>query len=174
MTQIVTIQTGMYRNKPIKNVQFTVVKPLVDTPKGAVITVDGSTATRDGHWPQKPFKVIVTKFKLSGEPDVDQTVHVDDLPIEESDDEARARIRERFMILGEMTEAVSAGIVKGMVVSGPAGIGKTYKIEEVLKTNNLFNDISEQKPNFEIMKGASSALGLYKKLFEYSKEGHVL
>ena len=92
----------------------------------------------------------------------------------ESDQEIVDRLRERFQILTDMTKAVKQGLVRAMIVSGPPGVGKSFGVEEVLQKDDLFNTLAEKKPRYEVVKGAMSAIGLYAKLFEYSKQGNVL
>ena len=92
----------------------------------------------------------------------------------ETDQQIIDRLRERFQILTDMTKAVKQGIVRAMIVSGPPGVGKSFGVEEVLQKDDLFNTIAEKKPRYEIVKGASSAIGLYSKLYEYSKPKNVL
>ena len=64
---------------------------------------------------------------------------------EESDEEAIARIEGRFNILTEMTEAVAQQKVKGMIVSGPPGIGKSYGVESCMDRYSTFDDIAGKK-----------------------------
>jgi hypothetical protein len=92
----------------------------------------------------------------------------------ETDDEIYARLQARFDILDMMTEAVRTGDVRAMIVSGPPGVGKTFGVEAVLQKANLFNILAEKKPKFEIVKGAMSSIGLYRKLYEFSAEGNVV
>jgi hypothetical protein len=92
----------------------------------------------------------------------------------ETDQQIIDRLRERFQILTDMTKAVKQGIVRAMIVSGPPGVGKSFGVEEVLQKDDLFNTIAEKKPRYEIVKGASSAIGLYAKLYEFSKAKNVL
>lgn len=92
----------------------------------------------------------------------------------ETDQEIIDRLRERFQILTDMTKAVKQGIVRAMIVSGPPGVGKSFGVEEVLQKDDLFNTIAEKKPRYEIVKGAMSAIGLYAKLYEFSKAKNVL
>ena len=61
-----------------------------------------------------------------------------------------------------------------MIVSGPPGIGKSYGVERALEKQNMFEDISGSARRFEVVKGAMSAIGLYKKLYEHSSKGHVV
>ena len=93
---------------------------------------------------------------------------------QETDQEIMDRLRERFQILTDMTKAVKAGTVRAMIVSGPPGVGKSFGVEEVLQKDDLFNTLAEKKPRYEVVKGAMSAIGLYAKLYEYSKAKSVL
>jgi DNA-binding NarL/FixJ family response regulator len=73
-----------------------------------------------------------------------------------------------------MTQAVKAGTVRAMIVTGPPGVGKSFGVEEVLSRQDLFNTLGNKKPKYEIVKGAMSALGLYSKLYEFSERGNVV
>ena len=92
----------------------------------------------------------------------------------ESDEQAIERIAARFSILDEMADAVATSKVRAMIVSGPPGIGKSFGVEKALEKQNMFNDIAGSKRKFEMVKGAMSAIGLYKKLYEHSSKGHVV
>jgi hypothetical protein len=92
----------------------------------------------------------------------------------ESDEQAISRIENRFLILNEMTEAIAQQKVKGMIVSGPPGIGKSYGVESTLMKYSTFDDIAGHRRKFEVVKGAMSPIGLYKKLYEHSDRGHVV
>lgn len=92
----------------------------------------------------------------------------------ESDQDIMDRLRERFNILTDMTKAVKQGTVRAMIVSGPPGVGKSFGVEEVLQKDDLFNTLAEKKPRYEVVKGAMSAIGLYAKLYEFSKAKSVL
>ena len=92
----------------------------------------------------------------------------------ESDQEILNRLGERFEILDEMTEAVRAGNIRAMIVSGPPGVGKSHGVETVLQKAGLFDILAERKAKYEVCKGAMSAIGLYSKLYEFSKAGNVV
>ena len=92
----------------------------------------------------------------------------------ESDEEIVERLRSRFQVLQDMTQAVKAGTVRAMIVTGPPGVGKSFGVEEVLSRQDLFNALGNKKPKYEIVKGAMSALGLYSKLYEFSDRGNVV
>jgi hypothetical protein len=92
----------------------------------------------------------------------------------ESDAEIVERMRERFSILDDMTQASIDGVVRGMVVTGPPGVGKSFGVEAVLEKNSLFDKLAGNKMRFTVIKGASSAIGLYKVLFENADRNSVL
>jgi hypothetical protein len=93
---------------------------------------------------------------------------------QETDQSIIDRLRERFQILDDMTLAVKKGDVRAMIVSGPPGVGKSYGVETVLEKSDIFNKLAEKKPKYEVVKGAMSAIGLYRKLYEYSAQGNVV
>lgn len=94
----------------------------------------------------------------------------------QTDEEIIERLRERFDILDDMTKAVKKGDVRAMIVSGPPGVGKSYGVEKVLSKHDLLADVANDSKlkKYEIVKGAMSALGLYKKLFEFSDKKSIL
>jgi hypothetical protein len=115
----------------------------------------------------------VLKLEDTVKPQVKSTVE----PVsKESDAEIIERMRERFDILEDMTRAVKKGEVRAMIVSGAPGVGKSFGVEKVLAPHALLSDIANDSKlkKFEIVKGAMSAIGLYKKLYEYSDKKCIL
>jgi hypothetical protein len=92
----------------------------------------------------------------------------------ETDAEIIERLRVRFEILEEMTQASVDGIVRGMVVTGPPGVGKSFGVENVIEKNSVFDKLAGNRLRFSIEKGAASAIGLYKLLYNYSDKSNVL
>ena len=94
----------------------------------------------------------------------------------ETDDEIKARLRERFSILDDMTRAVKKGAVRAMIVSGPPGVGKSFGVERVLGKHDVMANIANDQKlkKYEVVKGAMSALGLYSKLYQYSDAKNIL
>lgn len=93
---------------------------------------------------------------------------------DESDDQIVERLRERFQILEDMTQMSIDGVVRGMVVTGPPGVGKSFGVEAVLDRNSLFDKLAGNRLRFGIEKGAASAIGLYKLLYNYADHKSVL
>jgi len=103
-----------------------------------------------------------------------QTTTQDTVTGGETDEQAIERIAARFSILDEMADAVNEGKVRAMIVSGPPGIGKSFGVERALEKRSMFDDIAGSKRKFEVVKGAMSAIGLYKKLYEFSGKNNVV
>jgi hypothetical protein len=94
--------------------------------------------------------------------------------VEKTDEERISEIKERFEILDEMTQASVDGIVRGMVVTGPPGVGKSFGVEKVLEKNSMFDKLAGNTIKFGVEKGAASAIGLYQLLYRYADPGSVL
>jgi predicted AAA+ superfamily ATPase len=94
----------------------------------------------------------------------------------ETDEQIIERLRERFEILDDMTRACKAGKVRAMIVTGPPGVGKSFGVEKVLSKHDVFADVAQDSKlkKYEVVKGAMSAIGLYKKLYEFSDKKSIL
>lgn len=92
----------------------------------------------------------------------------------ESEADALARIGKTFKHLDKFTDAAIQGIIRGLIVVGPPGVGKSYGVEQQLKQANLFNNIAGTEDKFEVVKGAISPSMLYRKLYEHADADHVL
>lgn len=116
-----------------------------------------------GVYPRKP-----KADKLQGR-QLDKILHVQQAPVVvETDDEIEARLMDRFEILGEMTDLAIAGDVRAMVVSGPAGLGKSFTVETKLER------FDPNALDHSIIKGYVRAPGLYKLLYAHRNRGQVL
>ena len=94
----------------------------------------------------------------------------------ESDEEIMKRLGQRFDILEDMTRAVKKGDVRAMIVTGPPGVGKSFGVEKVLSKHDVFANVAQdgKLKKYEVVKGAMSAIGLYKKLYEFSDKKCIL
>ena len=166
----IRIKLGTYKIRG-KDVDMTgLVFPLVEEFKvgagGGYVTVDGAAVNG---FPDRNIKIKVTGpegYEQVGE-DVQSTVR------DESDAEIVERIRERFEMLKDMTKAVKKGSVRAMIVSGPPGVGKSHGVEEVLDRYALMEAMGAAKQH-EVIKGATSAIGLYCKLYKMADKGKVV
>jgi hypothetical protein len=86
----------------------------------------------------------------------------------ETDEQIDKRIGERFDILDVLTEACIVGNSRALIVSGPAGLGKSYTVEKALEKWDP-NEI-----NHTIVKGYVRATGLVKLLYQYREHGQVI
>jgi hypothetical protein len=169
----ITILNGTYGKKEVRNVTFPLIKQMAYLPDGqGYVTVDG---TGVAGFPERSLRIKVDSIKdyeLTGADT--PTGAVAKPKVEETDEQVMERIRERFSILDEMTQASVDGVVRAMIVSGPPGVGKSYGVERILEQNALFDKISGKRARFEVVKGAMSAIGLYCKLFSFADAGNVL
>ena len=96
--------------------------------------------------------------------------------LNETDEQIMDRLAMRFDILADMTRAVKKGDVRSMIVTGPPGVGKSFGVEKVLARHDVFADVANdgKLKKYEVVKGAMSAIGLYKKLYEFSDKKSIL
>jgi hypothetical protein len=94
--------------------------------------------------------------------------------IQETDEDIIERLEKRFQILKEMTSAVKKGHIRGMIVSGPPGVGKSHIIEEVVQKHNMFDEIGDKFQTCKIIKGTISPVILFSKLYEYKHKNNLL
>lgn len=172
--QVVHITRGSYRNQPIENTTFPLVKPYMLGSKGGFITVNASGIIEG----RGTIRVLVNEgeFTVMAAGDADlitNTTPTETLP-SESDEQVIERIAERFSILTEMTEATINGDVRALIVVGPPGVGKSFGVEAVLSRYGLMDDLAGRPRKFEVVKGAMTPIGLYSKLFAFAREGNVL
>lgn len=176
MTNFVKIKHGTYRKNTVEDMVFPVVKPLNIGKKGAFITVDGSEVLGDQFDKirvliEDPTQDIeyVTPAVYADQPKIDNSPKE-----EENEDQALDRIKERFDILDRMTHAVAEGTVRGMIVSGPPGVGKSFGVETVLEDYDMLTSIAGKPARTEIVKGSMTPIGLYQTLYMNSDKGNVL
>ena len=169
----IRIKSGTYRNITVKNEVFTLVKGYQLTKKGGTVTVKN-----DGQFPGwgEQVKVNVDNQEaiefLSGK--VEDQVSKVQVKVEESETDAMNRIASRFAVLDEMSKACIAGDIRAMIVTGPAGIGKSHGVTTQMEKASMFDKIGGKRPRFEIVKGAMSGIGLFATLYKYSDAKNVL
>ena len=176
MTQNITVKYGEYRNQPIINQSFELVKGYATGKRGGFITVKN-----DGKFPQ--VQIANVKIKVNNINDItwgtekpimaDSNVELAP-EVTETDDQAMDRIKTRFNILDDMAKATIAGDVRAMIVSGPPGVGKSYGVEQQMEKASLFDALTNSRTRYEVVKGAMTALGLYAVLYKYSDAKNVL
>ena len=173
MTQVL-IKRGVYRNQPIVNTQFTLVKDFSSSAKGNFVTVQNGD-----NFPGFPDEIRVKidsieDIEITGGT-VSQVVEFKKTEkVEETDEQIMDRIEQRFNILDDMTKAAIAGDIRAMIVTGPPGVGKSYGVEYQLEKAGLFDTLGQRKIRYEVIKGAMTPIGLYCTLYKHSDPRNVL
>jgi hypothetical protein len=94
---------------------------------------------------------------------------VENKAVEQTDKEVLESIRKNFVTLDRMVNGVAAGKVRSMIVSGPAGIGKTYSIESILESAQ-----ADEKIVCKHVSGYAKATGIFKILWNNRHENSVI
>lgn len=192
MPAVIEIQEGLYKirgqDTSVAGTRFPLVEPFRKGIDGqGYVTVDGSAVPG---FPDRKIRIRCSSANSytvvegsidpvrSTEPEGVMSLVQDVVPDEavsnETDEQIVERLRSRFEVLKDMTKAVKEGNVRAMIVTGPPGVGKSFGIEEVLSKEDLFNTLGNKRPKYEIVKGAMSAVGLYKKLYQFSEKGNIV
>lgn len=172
----ILVKFGEYRNQPVVDKQFTLVKGFQTGKKGSYITVKNEG--------QFPIAIDVIKIKVNnmqdysfvdGEHALAQTIEFTKSQApKESDEQAMDRIATRFAVLDEMSKACINSDIRAMIVTGPPGVGKSYGVTKQMEKASLFDQIAGKRLRFEIVKGTMSAIGLFALLYKYSDHKNVL
>jgi hypothetical protein len=122
---------------------------------------------------QFTLRPLATQMGVSTDGAPVQTATAEALPAEvepeKSDDELRDEIRSRFSSLSRFADAIVDGKLRSLIVSGNAGIGKTFILENILE-----RAADDSKILFRSIKGYVKATGLYKLMWEHRWENCVI
>ena len=170
----IIVKFGEYRNQAVVNTKFNLVKGYQTGKKGGYVTVKNEG--------QFPIAIDVIKIKVNtihdiefnGAPVIAEESQVDENVVTETEENAMDRIATRFGVLDEMSRACIAGDIRAMIVTGPAGIGKSHGVTTQMEKATLFDQVAGNKTRFEIVKGAMSGIGLFAKLYKFSDAKNVL
>jgi hypothetical protein len=177
MTQVL-IHNGFYRNVPVRNIAFNLVKDYTIGSRGGYVTVDSA-----GHFGPDHSNVRIRVESIN---DIEiiggsmEALSVAKAPVlgpsvsVETDEQIMDRIETRFGILDEMTRAAINGDIRAMIVVGPPGVGKSYGVEYQLEKAGLFDTLGQRKVKYEVIKGAMTPIGLYCTLYKHSDPKNVL
>ena len=215
----VTVKRGDWNNQVIVNKTFHLFRGLSMGSKGPFITVNGTGV--DGYPQrnfrvgiQDPEDMVLSdpkadifaerarrQFVGSPDPKIQKFVGTGDVlnqmapaaarDAHETDEQIRERIVERFTILQGLTSDIARGHIKGLVVSGASGVGKSHEVEAALNRDSLMDKLSfnadaqdqnkrrvgrggTYKARYNIVKGYSTAPALYETLYEYSESRETL
>lgn len=187
----VSITKGYYRGELVSGV-FPLVKPYQEGAKGGFVTIK-NPSPKTGTPPVQRVQVEKTDFTLldaAGE-ELGEHVVVDAgatpgavtqvgtnyeqvFIAAETEDEAMERIKDTFLMLDKIVDGCAKGNIRGLVVSGPPGIGKSFGVEKQLDAANMFRTIGGQDPKYEVVSGGVSSIGLYQKLYHNRNQDQVL
>lgn len=161
--QQVKIKSGTYANQPVVNEVFKLVKPLSKGTKGLFVTVDGLKLTGQA---DRNIRVMV---------DSEYDIEVFDAKPKESDEQAIERIRKRFAILDKMTDAIANQNARGLIISGPPGVGKSFGVEKILDEYEAMHKLQGgEGSRTEVVKGSMTPIGLYQTLYMNSRSGDIV
>lgn len=138
MTQVL-IKSGIGRCKlQIINQVLPLIKlPVVEENGKIAIRVDG-TGTKLNHHNTKVFVNSEEDFSIIHDSaDEVSSMETDGNVKIETKEEIEERITETFEVMKKITRGVAGGLVRGIVFSGAAGVGKTHTITEVLEECGL-------------------------------------
>ena len=189
MSQIqISITKGVYRGDVISGV-YPLIKGYVDGARGGFVTIKNADHKVGTPMVQR-VQVESDAFKLLDANGDDLPAHVvvpgqtapeaqatnfETVFMEsESEEEAMERIADTFLMQDKITDAVARGVVRGLVISGPPGIGKSFGVEKQLAAANMFRTLDGKDPLYEIVSGGVSAIGLYQKLYYNRGKSQVL
>jgi hypothetical protein len=86
-----------------------------------------------------------------------------------TDKQILADLTQRFEILSDLTVGTTTKNIRAITVTGAPGVGKTYTVEKILEHAKESRNIQ-----YEIVKGAVSAVNLYKLGYRNRKAGSVI
>lgn len=186
----VEIKGGMYRGEEVNGI-FPLIKPYTVGARGGFITIKNANF-KPGFNPVQRVHVEPENFRLldaAGEALGDHVVvdtgdrsgtiqtstnYEQVFVAAETEDEAMERIADTFLMLDKITDAAARGVIRGLVVSGPPGIGKSFGVEKQLDAANMFRTMGGQDPKYEVVSGGVSSIGLYQKLYYNRGKDQVL
>lgn len=90
----------------------------------------------------------------------------------ETEAEALARINQPFHDLEYYTHAIVQGYVRGLLVVGDPGLGKSFGVEKVIDEYRQLDTSGVER--FEVIKGVISTPFIYRKMYEFRHQGMVL
>jgi len=186
----VSIVKGYYRGELVSGV-FPLVKPYVEGARGGFITVKnpnpapGTPPVQRVTLEKDDFKLLDAAGEELGEhvvvdvgdkgKGVETSTNYEQLFVQaETEEEAMDRIEETFLMLDKIVDACARNVVRGLVVSGPPGIGKSFGVEKQLEAANMFRKLQGKDPKYEVVSGGVSSIGLYQKLYYNRSHEQVL
>lgn len=171
----VTIKNGSYRNTPVNGV-FELVKDYTEGAKGGFVTIVNNGLVKVAEEGATiRVKVAPDAIEVTGELATAVSKGEESIPeLHETDAETITRITKTFNHIETLAAAAQKAQITGLIISGPAGVGKSYGVEKTLERMNMTRVLRGECENYEFVTGGTSAIGLYLKLWDNRKEGQVL
>ena len=86
----------------------------------------------------------------------------------ETDEQIWTKLDDRFGVLKMLARAACDGTARALIVSGPAGLSKSFTVEKALE------EFDPTETQWRIIKGYTRATGIYKALWQSRHKGQVL
>lgn len=161
----------MNKTTAYQNMDFENIEQLLNKKFGNSITRSGDVVEFLKSIGQNPSKFMVdirSKYSIAhgklcfGSHPVEVQIEED---IEESEHEIEKRLNLRFNALNVMATATAKGINRSLVISGPAGLGKSHGVEKAAELH---------AGDFAHIKGYIRPTGLYKTLYANRHKGALV
>lgn len=185
MTKVLVLK-GKWREQDVHNVEFDMVSPDIMQGKSSLyVTVDGKPLNAN----TKTVRIYIDSkadVNIKGQHNdvvsIVPTINLEtqeEVPLDgdfgtETEEQAIKRLDERFEILSEMTHAAADSIIRGMIVGGAPGVGKSYLVTKALEERNIHKIIADVDRPYEMVHGMITPIGLYKTLYDNRHEGNVV
>lgn len=185
----VKIKQGYYRGTPFNGV-YTLVRPYQEGAKGGFVTIrnpnpqTGTPPVQRISVQRGDFVIVDNGVEIEPQFITDKSIDTGTLYVTENyeqrflqtetEEEAMSRIQDTFAMLDKIVDASAKNIIRGLVISGPPGVGKSFSVEKQLNAANMFNVIAGNPDMFEIVSGGVSPIGLYQILYHRRQKDNVL
>lgn len=174
--KMIEVRKGIHRGQTISG-RFKMTKPYSrGGSKGGFATVLIDGYNHRIYCKETDFQVIGGGLSLDDQVE-DQVAQVPEVPAEidyealvratETEEEAAARIKQSFDIIATMARGAVKGTVRGLIVSGPPGIGKSFNIEATVRAG-------VNPDHYEIVKGTATPIALYQILYRNRRKQNVV
>ena len=162
----IRIKSGDYKGETVSNAVFTMFE---DCSQNGYVVVNGD------RWGKGKVRVRIGagdfEFLSTG---IENQIVEAAPQINETDEEILDRLKTRFEILDEMSQAAIGGNIRALILQGPPGIGKSHGVVTQMQKASMFDEIAGRPPRYEVIKGYMSPIALYCKLYAHSDAGHVV
>ena len=180
MTDIkITIKNGRYSKDEVAG-EFTALGPVKRGTKGWFVAVPGGELGVNGD-PMRACRVLLTDAEAAGlkdgplgrafltEDEIYEKAEAEMVHTPESDEQTLGRLREMFDIMNEMGWSMADGDIKGLIVFGPPGVGKSWGLIKAMEEASL----AEMSLRHTVYSGFMTPVHLYKSLWENREPGQV-